>query len=144
MKNARAQLLKRKDTILAAVLARLLQGGSPLTTWDAVKEFGTLNLGTTIGTLKNKYGWAIESVEIPMYKRSGLIFYVTGYQLPQTAIDYAHDETEHWVNWIEDVKVEQIRKRAIDKANAAARDSYRRIGNYADAFSNVARCPYRR
>jgi len=38
MKNAPTayELFKRKDTVLAAVLIRLLQGGIPLTPWDGV------------------------------------------------------------------------------------------------------------
>jgi hypothetical protein len=146
MKDARAayKLFMRKDTILAAVLVHLLQGGRPLTAWDGAAEFGTLNLGATIGTLRNKYGWPIESVEVPMYKPDGLIFYVVGYQLPQVAIDQAHYEKKHLARWVEHVKVEQVRKREIDKANAAARESLRLSGGLADHFSNVAPCPYRR
>jgi hypothetical protein len=136
-------LLMRKSTVLAGVLARLLRGGSPLTAWDGVEEFRTLHLDAAIRTLKKKYGWPIESVEIPTYKPDGLIFFVTGYKLPQAAIDQAYKNTRVG-NWIEEVRVEQVRKRAIDDANAAACESLRLISGLAPIFRNVARCPYRR
>jgi len=76
-----------------------------------------------------------------MYKPNGLIRYATGYQLPQTAIDRAHHEKKHLALWVKHVQVEQVRKRAIDKANAAACKSLRLSSDLADHFSNVAPCP---
>jgi hypothetical protein len=133
-------LLMRKSTVLAGVLARLLQRGGPLTAWDGVEEFRTLHLDAAIRTLKKKYGWPIESVEIPTYKPNGTIYYVTGYVLPQAAVDQAY-KNKYLGGWLEEVKVEQVRKRAIDDAKAAALDFYRLTTGHP-AFHNIAQYLY--
>jgi len=120
---------RRMATILAGVLARLLEGGRPLTTWDGVEEFRTLHLDAAIRTLKKKYQWPIQSIDIPTRMPDGTIFYVTGYKLPQVAIDYAYSRLGAH-SWIRAVKVAQARKRARDCAKAAALDFYRRANDH--------------
>lgn len=129
-KYAHGVLLMRNSTILAGVLARLLEGGMPLTVWEGVDAFRTTGLTSAIRTLKKKYGWPIESIVFPTFMPDG-IFYVKGYKLPQAAIDHAYQNLDADF-WIEMVKVEQVRKRAINEVKAAALNSYRFIIDHPD------------
>jgi hypothetical protein len=115
---------RRRGTIVAGVLARLLEGGSPLTAWDGVEEFRTRHLDKAVRSLKLEYGWPIESIVFPTYKRDGTIYYVTGYKLPQRAIDYAYRTLDAQF-WIQTVKLAQTAKRMRDGEKAAALDRYR-------------------
>lgn len=115
---------RRRGTIVAGVLARLIEGGSPLTAWDGVEEFRTRHLDKAVRSLKLGYGWPIESIVFPTYKRDGTIYYVTGYKLPQGAIDYAY-RTLDAKFWIQTVKLAQAAKRMRDGEKAAALDRYR-------------------
>lgn len=114
----------RKGTIVAGVLARLLEDAKPLTVWDAVDAFRTTRLNNAIRTLKKKYGWPIELVEFPTYMPDGRIVWVKGYKLPQAAIDHAFRKT-NVATWINMVKVAQARQRSINEAKAAALNAYR-------------------
>jgi hypothetical protein len=138
----RALIPHRRDTIVAGVLTRLFEGGSPLTAWDGVEEFRTLHLNAAIRTLKNEYGWPIESRRFPTYKRDGTIFYVTGYNLPQAAIDYAYNTLDAGF-WIQTVKLAQAVKRMRDDEKAAALDFYRLTTNHP-SFRKIGQYLYRR
>lgn len=115
---------RRRGTIVAGVLARLFEGGSPLTAWDGVEEFRTRHLDKAVRSLKLDYGWPIESIVFPTYKRDGTIHYVTGYKLPQGAIDYAYRTLDAKL-WIQTVKLAQAAKRMRDGEKAVALDRYR-------------------
>jgi hypothetical protein len=117
-------LPRRRGTIVAGVLARLFEGGSPLTAWDGVEEFRTRHLDKAVRSLKLEYGWPIESIVFPTYKRDGTIHYVTGYKLPEGAIDYAYRTLDAKL-WIQTVKLAQAAKRMRDSEKAAALDRYR-------------------
>lgn len=140
-KYAHGVLLMRNTTILAGVLARLLEGGMPLTVWEGVDAFRTTRLTSAIRTLKKKYGWPIESIEFPTFVPDG-IFYVRGYKLSQAAIDHAYQNLDAG-SWIERVNVAQVRKRAINEAKAAALNSYRFIIDHPDECEDDQR-HYRR
>jgi hypothetical protein len=141
-KYTTARSMRRMDTILAAVLVWLLEVDSPLTAWDGVEAFRTLHIDAAIRTLKKKYGWPIETVTLPTRRADGTFFYVTGYKLPQAAIDHAHDNLGAPV-WIPKVKAAQARKRARDDAKAAALDFYR-LSTGHPSFLTIQQYLYRR
>lgn len=114
---------RRLDTILAAVLAWLLDDCSPLTAWDGVHVFSTRHIEAAIRTLKKKYGWPIETVWLPTRRADGTFFYVKAYLLPEAAIEYVYANFDVFT-WLKMVDVAQTRRHARDIAKAAALESY--------------------
>lgn len=135
--HTRSKLIVRKGSAVAGVLARLLDDDKPLTVWEAIDAFPTARLDVAVRTLR-KYGWPIERVEFWVRSPSnGSYFWFEGYRLPQAAVNAARGNP-NLETWIESVKMAQARVRAVNKAKAAALNTYR-FGTDPAVVQEVAR-----
>jgi hypothetical protein len=80
----------RRDTVVAEVLMRLLNGES-LTGMDAVFDCSTTRLGASIFYLGEKYGWTIDRVDIDVGTNDGRVAVVRSYYLDRATIRRAFD-----------------------------------------------------
>lgn len=80
----------RCNTVVAEVLSRLLQGES-LTGMSAVFSASTTRLAAVVDYLGEKYGWAIERVNIDVGTKDGRIAVVRTYFLTRSTIRRAFD-----------------------------------------------------
>ena len=80
----------RRNTVIAEVLCRLLQGEN-LTGMDAVLCASTTRLAASINYLGDKYNWTIDRVDIDVGTADGRVTVVTAYYLNRKAIRSAFD-----------------------------------------------------
>lgn len=58
-----------------------LQSGRPITSWQAIEEFGCTRLSDVIYRLKNDYNLPIRDEMIPVTNRNGRVVKIAKYQL---------------------------------------------------------------
>jgi hypothetical protein len=58
-----------------------LKGGQPITTWQAIDEFGCTRLADVIYRLRNEYGLSIRDERIPVKNRHGRTVKIARYEL---------------------------------------------------------------
>jgi len=134
MKNARPQnsetsagetanctpgtLPKRKNTVVAAVLASLLESRA-MTGMESVFKQSTTRLGAVIHYLENKYDWQIPRRDVATGTSDGRVANVSAYWLPQATIANAFDAGAR--DWIESVKAARTeRRKQADKCKSDA------------------------
>lgn len=117
------QLPKRKNTVVAAVLASMLESKT-MTGMESVFKQSTTRLGAVIHYLENKYAWQIPRREFATGTSDGRVANVSAYWLPQVTIAQAFDAGAR--EWIESVKAERAERRKQSekcKAEAARRNA---------------------
>lgn len=102
----------RTNTVLACVLARLLEGES-LTGMESVFKQSTTRLSAFIHRLSRHYGWAIESTTLVAGTNDGRIAYISSYWLPSPVIASAFETGSR--EWIE--KVNRAREQRKNHSN---------------------------
>jgi hypothetical protein len=111
-------LPKKRNTVLAAVLAALLEQ-RPLTGMDSVFGQHTTRLAAVIHALVEQYGWDIERREIATGTNDGRMAWITAYWLPQATIAQAFEMGAR--AWMDDVKVARaVRRKQASKCKAEA------------------------
>lgn len=116
-------LPKRKNTVVAAVLASLLESRI-MNGMESVFKQSTTRLGAVIYYLEHKYGWNIDRRFISTGTNDGRIAEVTAYWLNQVTIAQAFNADAR--NWIESVKIARAERRKQSgkcKAGAALKNS---------------------
>jgi len=119
-------LPKRKNTVVAAVLASLLESRA-MTGMESVFKQSTTRLGAVIHYLENKYDWHIDRRDVATGTNDGRVASVSAYWLPQATIARAFDAGAR--EWIESVKTARAERRKqaekckadADRINAARR-----------------------
>lgn len=76
---------KRRNTVIAEVLARLL-AGETLTDMDGVVDHHTTRLADHVRRLRRLYGWRIESRDVEVCTQDGRAVPVSEYWLPPSVI----------------------------------------------------------
>ena len=120
---APGKMPKRKNTVVAAVLASLLESRA-MTGMESVFKQSTTRLGAVIHYLENKYDWQIPRRDIATGTSDGRVANVSAYWLPQATIAQAFDAGAR--NWIESVKAARTERRKQSekcKADAAQRNA---------------------
>ena len=79
---------KRRDTVTAEALARLLKG-EKLTGMDAVFDCNTTRFADHVHRLCHRYGWRIESQDVQVRTKDGRATQVSEYWLPPGVIEAA-------------------------------------------------------
>jgi hypothetical protein len=80
---------KRRDTVIAEVLAGLLKGEN-WTGMDAVFDANTTRLASSIHILR-KHGWPIEDVDKEVGTKDGRVSVISVYSLPRAATRLAYE-----------------------------------------------------
>lgn len=111
-------LPRRRNTVIAAVLAYLLESNVP-TGMDCVSKQSTTRLAAHIEYLERKYGWHIERRDIVTGTNDGRIATIAAYWLPQATIAQAFEAGAR--AWIESVKAARAeRRKESEKCKAQA------------------------
>ena len=124
------KLPKRKNTVVAAVLASLLESKS-LTGMESVFKQSTTRLGAVIFYLENKYDWQIPRRDMATGTSDGRIASISAYWLPQATIASAFDAGA--LDWIESVKAARTERRKQAekcKSDAAQRNARRHFKSH--------------
>lgn len=79
---------KRHATVIAEVLARLLDG-EKLTGMDAVFGCSTTRLADHVHQLRHRYGWRIEGKDVEVRTKDARVAQVSEYRLPHEVIEAA-------------------------------------------------------
>jgi hypothetical protein len=109
-------LPKRQNTVVADVLAMLLEGHE-LKPMDSVFAHSTTRLSAVIHDLEKKYGWDIERRYVFAYTQDGREVWTIAYKLPQDVAVAAHVMGAG--PWVAGVKLART-KRKIDAIKAKA------------------------
>jgi len=117
------QLPKKRNTVVAAVLASLLESRA-MTGMESVFKQSTTRLGAVIHYLENKYDWQIPRRDVATGTSDGRVANVSAYWLPQATIAKAFDAGAR--EWIESVKAARAERRKQSdkcKVDAAQRNA---------------------
>lgn len=156
MKNARPQnsetsaadtanytpgkLPKRKNTVVAGVLASLLESKS-LTGMESVFKQSTTRLGAVIFYLENKYDWQIPRRDMATGTSDGRIASISAYWLPQATIASAFDAgAQDWVTSVKIARAGRRKESAKCKADAATINAARRHFKTSDPRQDTLWC----
>lgn len=111
-------LPKRTDTVVAAVLASLLESKA-MTGMESVFKQSTTRLGAVIHYLENKYDWQIPRRAVATGTKDGRVAEVAAYWLPQATIAQAFDAgARQWVDTVIAARTE--RRKLADKCRKIA------------------------
>lgn len=115
-------LPSRQNTVLAEVLAQLLEG-SKLTGMDAVFDAHTTRLSHHIYALRRQHGWqAIRDHDVVVGTKDGRVQTISVYELPAAVIEQAMNAgARPWING-----VRAARRALRAKAAQARREAERR------------------
>lgn len=142
MKNARPQnsetsavdkrdytpgtLPKCKDTVIAAVLASLLESRT-ITGMDSVFKQSTTRLSAVIYDLEHDYGWHIDRGFVATGTNDGRVAEVKAYWLPQSTIAQAFEAgAREWIEGVTAARAERRKQSDKCKAEAALKNSARK------------------
>lgn len=113
------KLPKRKNTVVAAVLASLLESKA-MTGMESVFKQSTTRLGAVIHYLENKYDWQIPRRSVATGTSDGRVAEVSAYWLPQTTIANAFDAgARDWIDSVKTARAERRKQSEECKAEAA-------------------------
>lgn len=130
------KLPKRKNTVVAAVLASLLESRA-MTGMESVFKQSTTRLGAVIHYLENKYDWQIPRRSVATGTNDGRVAEVSAYWLPQATIAQAFEAGAR--DWIESVKAARTERRKQSdkcKADAALRNARKHFKSH-DPRQNI-------
>lgn len=123
------KLPSRLNTVKSDVLASLLESAVP-SGMDAVFNQNTTRLSAVIHSLKNDFGWNIESSERAVNTKDGRIAFVSYYWLSQATISAAFsDGAEEWVKKVRTARTKQRRQSAKCKAKAESINARQKNNN---------------
>lgn len=131
----------RKNTVLAEVLARLLDGAH-LTGMDAVFDAHTTRLSHHVYALRRDHGWhAIESRDLIVGTKDGRVETIAVYSLPVVVIEQAMRKgARSWAAEVRAARRALRAKAALAKRRAgqmnAARFARRQHPGQVDLFAN--------
>jgi len=113
----------RCDTVIAAVLAALLEGRE-LTGMDSVIQHNTTRLGGVIYQLERTYGWHIERRDIATGTSDGRIATITAYWLTYKAVAQAFDAgASEWIDRVHAARAERRQRAGKCKVEAARQNA---------------------
>lgn len=109
----------RINTVIACVLARLLEGDS-LTGMESVFKQSTTRLSAFVHRLSSRYGWAIESTTLVAGTNDGRIAYISSYWLPSAVIALAFKTgSRDWIDKVNKARAERKNHSNSCKSKAA-------------------------
>lgn len=121
---------KRKNTVVAAVLASLLESRA-MTGMESVFRQSTTRLGAVIHYLENKYDWQIPRRSIATGTNDGRVAEVSAYWLPQATIAQAFDAgAREWIESVKNARAERRKQSEKCKAEAAQRNARKHFKNH--------------
>lgn len=114
---------KRKNTVVAAVLASLLESRA-MTGMESVFKQSTTRLGAVIHYLENKYDWQIPRRDIATGTNDGRVASISAYWLPQATIAKAFEAgAREWIDCVKVARAERRKQSEKCKADAAQRNA---------------------
>lgn len=119
-RNFTGRLPSRQNTVLAAVLASMLEGRH-LTGMDAVFGESTTRLAHHIWAIRGDYGWDVHSVDRVVGTKDGRVETIAVYSLPPEVIEVAMAQGAR--GWIDEVRRQRLalRRKAAEARRKAER-----------------------
>lgn len=119
-RHSTGRLPSRQNTVLAAVLASLLEGRH-LTGMDAVFGESTTRLAHHIWAIRGDYGWDVLTVDRVVGTKDGRVETIAVYSLPPEVIEVAMAQGAR--GWINEVRRQRLalRRKAAEAQRKAER-----------------------